>query len=183
MPRLAIAAVLALALLAPGPGLATSIGRALPHDPRLGCIALGQLVDELGGKAPDKNRPYELPVTFFTDELGRVDPAEEAAFLHFMRNAAGRNDREPVRVGRVYRIHADKYRPTWLVMLERQTWQPTRFETDEMLMDREVDDLAYRHHWSWWLVTFRSSRVSEFREAGELYTMMKDGNELKNCGA
>ncbi|HZG07798.1 MAG TPA: hypothetical protein VEZ70_02330 [Allosphingosinicella sp.] len=183
MPRPAAAALLALALLAPGPGLATSIGRALPHDPVLGCIALGRVVAELGGKAPDKDAPYALRAAFFTDDLGRVEPAELAAFHHAMRNAAGRPDREPVRVGRVYRIHADRYRPSWLVMLERQTWQPTRFETDDMLIDREIDDPAYRPDWSWWLVTFQSSRVSEFREAGELYTMMKDGHELENCGA
>lgn len=169
----------ALALL-PAAASATSIGRAPPHDPRLGCEAIKRVIDNFNAgrlKAPDS----VVPPFYYADAFGAVEPEEEQAFLHSLRHSQGKPDEKPMRLYHVYRVHEDEHRPIYLVVIERQTWQETRLETNDMLMTEEVHDPAYRMDMSFWLATFGSNNLWYFREAGEFYELMDDKRELKGC--
>jgi hypothetical protein len=180
MVRALAALAAALSLLLPALAWATSITAAPPHDTRLGCAAIKGVVANLAaGRLKDPD--HLLGPTFFSDAAGRVEAAEEEAFLHSLNNNEGRPDAKPIRLYHVYRLHIDKHQPTYLVVLERHAWHETRLETDEMLMDHEVRDPHYGVDTSYWLATFRSNDIWYFREAGELYDVMSDARELEGC--
>ena len=178
--RLGLAALAAAALC--GAASATSIGRAPPHDPALGCASVKRMIRNFNaGRLKD---PEDLiGPNFYADAFGKVDPPEEAAFLHSLRHSEGRPDRKPMGLYHAYLVHKDEHNPTWLVVLARDAWKTTRLEPNDMLMYDEVHDPHYEWDTSYWLATFQSSDIRHFREAGELYHPMDEDRELKhrNC--
>lgn len=170
----------ALALALPAAAGATSVTASPPHDPGLGCKAIAAVIDDLkAGRL--KEAEALIGPTFFADAFGEVEEAEEQAFLHALHHNEGRPDARPMRLDGVFRVHADRHQPVYLVALEREAWHETRLETDGMLVDREVRDPHYARDISYWLATFRSNDIWYFREAGELYPLADDERELKGC--
>ena len=183
MNRTAAAAFAALlALLPAAASPASSITATRSHDPKLGCRAIEALVANLSrGRLEDPRGAAFVP-TFYSDRFGEVDKAEEAAFLHSLRHSEGKRDRGPIRIERVHAVHPDKFRPIYLVVLERDSWREIRTETDGMFETREIRDPRYVTETSHWLATFNSNDLMRFREAPEMYQLGNEANALRSCG-
>jgi hypothetical protein len=182
MRRVLAVSAAALVLLAAGDAVATSIATARPHDPVEACRVIKQLVANLNSGDLDEGIPFPGPL-FSTDALGEIAPKEEAAFLHSMRNSAGKADRVPIRLYRVLIIRRDKHRPVYLVVLERQAWHETSYDTDEMMNVIPVHNPQYRVDESFWLATFQWNVIENFREVPELYDFLGKGRRLRNCSS
>lgn len=180
MRRYVLAAA-ALALLPPGAASATSVTAAAPHDPKLGCKAIKQVVANLNaGRLSDPDSPGAGP-TFFSDAFGKVEESEEAAFLRSMRHSEGRPDEKPIELRDVYIVLKDKDDPIYLVTLARESWHEKRLVDDSMLGMEEVDDPHYETDTTSWLVRFMSNDLTDFREAPEIYPLWRGSRELKGC--
>jgi hypothetical protein len=179
-PRRSLAVLAAALALLPAAGAgATSLAKAPPHDPALGCAAVKRLIGNLrAGRLKDPKAL--LGPEFYSDDFGKVEPAEEAAFLHALHHSEGRPDRKPMGLYHAYLVNEDEYNPTWMVVIAREAWHTTRLEQDGMLMWNEVPDPHYDFDTSYWLATFASSEIRHFREAGELYHLMDDKRELRH---
>lgn len=181
MPRVRYLAVVLL-LGAACPALATSIARAPQHDPTLACEAIKALVAGLAtGTVADIGAPSGF-VTFFSDALGKIEgEAEKTAFLAALHEASGKPDRRPLRLYHAYSMRSDEEGASYLVALERQRWTLVRDEVDDMLMPIEVPDPHYETTISYWIATFSSNSMWQFREAGELYRFMAKERQLPGC--
>jgi hypothetical protein len=170
-----------LALLPATAALATSITPAPPHDPKLGCKAIKQVIADLNaGRLRDPKLWHSGP-TFFSDAFGKVETGEESAFLHFMRHSEGRPDPKPIRLYRVWTLLPDKDDPVYLVGLEREVWREKRMVDDGMMNMQEVDDPHYETDTSSWLVSFWSNRIIHFREVPEMYRFWTRAKTVKDC--
>jgi hypothetical protein len=175
----ALAAV--CALLAAGGAAATSFGPRTKHDPKLGCMAVKQVVAGLNaGRLADPDDRGAGP-TFFSDAFGEVEAREEPAFLHAMRHSEGKPDDKPIELRDVAILHEDEEDPTYLVALDREAWHLTRDVQDEMLEAETIDDPHFSTDTSYWLVSFISNEITDFRQADEMFRLMKDARELKDC--
>lgn len=171
----------ALCLGAAFPALATSIVRAPPHDPAAACATIKELIDALvaGRRANTGRAGY---VTLFSDDFGKVEgEAETAAFLATLRDANGKPDRRPLQLYHAYTMRSDEGGASYLVVIERESWTPVRATQDDMLMWTEVPDPHYETSTSYWIATFRSNALWEFREAGELYRFVEEERQLAGC--
>jgi hypothetical protein len=180
MARAFALAAAALSLLPLAAAQATTITAAPPHEPARACAAIEALVADLNAGRMPRGEAFPGPA-FHTDALGTVEGAEEQAFLHAMRHSAGRPDRTPMRLYHVYRLHRDKHRATWLAVLERQAWQEARASVDPMTDEETLHPAGYEVAVSYWLATFDSNDLRHFREAPELYPLMRRKAELPNC--
>lgn len=183
MRRAAYAFAALLALLPAAAAPASSVTATRSHDQKLGCRAIEALVANLSrGRLEDPRGAAFVP-TFYSDRFGEVEPAEEeAAFLHALRHSEGRRDRGAIRIERVHAVHPDRFRPIYLVVLERESWREIRTETDGMFETREIPDPRYATEASHWLATFSSNDLMRFREAPEMYQLGNEANALKGCG-
>ena len=176
---LALAAVLALPLS--GGAEATSITGSPPHDPKLACKEiLGAIKGLNAGRLKDP-RAAGIGPTFYSDLFGEVEPAEEARFLHSLRHSEGKADRTPIGLYGVFTVHRDKDTPLYMAVLKRQSWHETELVTDDMGDTQEVANPGYREDTSFWLVGFWSNDLRTFREATELFQVMSQANQMKNC--
>ncbi|HEU0135578.1 MAG TPA: hypothetical protein VFR28_12215 [Allosphingosinicella sp.] len=170
----------ALALL-PAAASATSITAARPHDPKLGCKAIKQVVEGFNkGRLQDPDS-MGLGPTFYSDALGEVEEKEEAAFLYALRHSEGKRDRKPMRIYGIFTVLADKEGPIYLVVLDRESWHEKRLVPGDMLDMLEIDDPHWDTDSSLWLVSFSSNHIYWFREAGEMYRLMSSANRLESC--
>lgn len=170
-----------LGLLPAAAAAASSITATRSHDPKLGCRAIEALVANLGRGRLEDPRGASFVPTFYSDRFGEVDKAEEAAFLHSLRHSEGRRDRRPIRLERVHAVDPDKFRPIYLVVLERESWREIRTETDGMFETHEIPDPRFVIETSHWLATFSSNDLMRFREAPEMYQLGDEANRLKGC--
>ncbi len=173
--------LLLLTMLAAAPAQATSVGRAPLHEPVLACVALDELVTAIGkGALPQGGLAGD--VQLYDDRAGRVLSAEEkAAFIAALREENGKPDRTPVQLGRVSQLASDGTSAAYLVELERDAWQLVSYEQDAMLMAQEVPDPHWERTVSYWLATFRSSRLQAFRAAPELWPLVRTGAPGPGC--
>lgn len=169
------------ALLLAAPAQATSIARAPPHDPYLACMALDELVAGIGkGALPQGGLAGD--VMLYDDRVGRVLSAQQkAAFVAGLRGGNGQPDRTPVQLGRVVQLDSDGVTAVYLAELVRDAWQLVSYEQDAMLMPQEVPDPHWERTASYWLVTFRSSRLQTFRQAHELWPIARAGKAAAGC--
>jgi len=180
--RSALALAAAFALVPASGAGATSITAAPPHDPKQGCEAIKRTIADLNaGRLKDPKSAHPSGPTFYSDTFGKVEEGEEAAFLHSLRHSEGKRDRKPIRLYGVFTVQADKHAPIYLAVLERESWHQIRLEEDDMLNVREVRDPRYERDTSYWLVSFRSDDISDFREAGEMFRLMSESNWLRPC--
>lgn len=181
MNRSAAALAALLALLPPAPGGATTITAAPPHDPKLGCRAIKQVIADLNAGRLREPKSWAFAPRFYSDGFGKVEEAEEAAFLHSMRHSEGKADLKPIRLYRVWTLIRDKDDPVYLVGLEREAWHEKRIVDDGMMDIREVDDPHYERETSSWLVSFWSNRIIDFREVPEMYRFWSKARPVKDC--
>lgn len=181
MRRLILAWAAAFALLPAGGAHATSITAAPPHDPKLGCKAIKQVIADLNAGRLRDPKLWGSGPTFFSDGFGKVDAGEEAAFLHAMRHSEGKPDLKPIRLYGVWIVHRDKDDPIYLVALERRAWRKKRLVGDPLTDMQEVEDPHYDTDTTSWLASFWSDRMIHFREAPEMYKLWTKGRKLKDC--
>ena len=169
------------ALLLAAPAQATSVGRAPSHEPVLACVALEELVTAIGkGALPQGGLAGD--VQLYDDRAGRALSAEQrAAFVAALREGNGKPDRTPVQLGRVRPLASDGTTAAYLVELERDAWQLVSYEQDAMLMAQEVPDPHWERTVSYWLATFRSSRLQAFRAAPELWPLVRASAPGPGC--
>ena len=168
-PALAALAALLAAGAPAGPARATSIVASAPHDPRRGCAAILHLIANLNaGRLRDENMLFDP--TYHNDVFGKVERDEEAAFLHAMRNNEGHADAAPIRLYGVYRVHAERYQATYLVVLERRLWHEIRLEEDGMLDVTEIHDPSplLRKHPIGWRASSRTASSISARPANSM---------------
>ena len=168
----------AFALLPAAAAPATSITASRPHDPKLACKAIERVIAGLNKgrlKVPKSIGPGP---TFFSDLFGEVDEKEEAAFLHAIRHSEGKRDSEPMELYYVSTIFKEEHQAIYLVVIERQAWHETRWVEDDMLSSNEVEDPRYARDTSYWLASFRSNEITDFREAGAMYPLLDEATEL-----
>lgn len=179
--RFVIFAVLMAVPLLATPARATSVGRLPPHEPVLACMALEQLVAGIGkGALPQGGLAGD--VQLYDDRTGRVLSAEQkTAFVAALREGNGKADRAPVQLGRLVALESDGVTAAYLVELVRDAWQLVSYEQDAMLMSQEVPDPHWERTSSYWLATFRGSRLQSFREAHELWPLVGAGAPEPGC--
>ena len=153
-------------LIQPSTSTALSIAAQRPHDINMACAGVKTVVDSINKQAPHDDY---APLSIYTDQFGKVEPAEEVAFLASMHQNEGKNDRRSIRIYGVFRLLEDKFNPTYFVVLERQRWHLKRYEDDGNGGETVFDDPHYETDTSFWLATFQTERVTDFREANELY--------------
>lgn len=180
MRRLLLPAA-AFALLAAGAASATSVTSSPPHDPKLACKAIKQVVSDLNRGRLDDPEAWGAGPTFFSDRFGEVEESEEAAFLHSMRHSEGRPDEKPIELRDVRTLHKERDNAVYLVVLNRESWHLKRLVDDGMLNMEEVDDPHYATDTNFWLASFLSNDLSDFREAPEMYMLWLEARELKDC--
>ena len=182
MRRLILAsAAAAMALLSAGAAPATSLSPTPPHDPKLGCKAIKQVVADLNaGRLRDPDASGAGP-TFFSDAFGEVEEAEEAAFLQAMRHSEGKPDEKPMELRDVRIVHKDKDDPLYLVVLDRQSWHETMDVDDGMLGSQTIDYPHYATDTHFWLVRFMNDDLTDFREAPETHVLWLASKPLKGC--
>lgn len=114
MRRFILASAAAIGLLGAGAAAATSLTETPPHDPKLGCSAIKQVIADLNaGRLEDPESSGAGP-TFFSDAFGEVDESEESAFVHSMRHSEGKPDSKPMELRDVRIVHKDEdARSTW----------------------------------------------------------------------
>ena len=179
MRRILLAIAAALLPWAPAP--ATSLSPTPPHDPKLGCKAIKQVVADLNaGRLADPEARGAGP-TFFSDAYGEVEEGEEAAFLHSMRHSEGKPDEKPIELRDVRIVHKDKEAPIYLVVLDRQAWHETMDVDDGMLGSQTIDYPHYNTDTHVWLVRFMNDDLTDFREAPEIHPLWLKTKQLKGC--
>ncbi|HEX8262747.1 MAG TPA: hypothetical protein VF547_07725 [Allosphingosinicella sp.] len=181
MRRALLASAAALALLSAGGAPATSLGPTPPHDPKLACKAIKQLVADLNSGRLRDPESWGAGPTFFTDGLGEVEDSEEQAFLHAMRRSEGRPDAKPIELRDVRIVHKDKEDSVYLVLLDRESWHEKRLVSDGMLGMEEIDDPHYATDTGFWLARFMSNDLTDFREAPEMNALWLETPRLKGC--
>lgn len=174
--------VLAFGLLAQStaPVFATSIATAAPHNPNTACENVAQLVDNLNAGTPWGSDERNI-VFFYSDRFGEVERDERDAFTKHMRHSNGKRDRRNMKVASLHSLHEDERWPQYIVKLDRAVWKLTSWETDGMLMEREIDDPHWTTDFSTWLVQFRNNRIHSVREARELVSLVSNLERVKGC--
>lgn len=181
MSRTAVLLAALLALLPAAAARSTTITAAPPHDPKLGCKSIKQVIADLNaGRLRDPKR-WDYGPRFYSDAFGKVEAGEEAAFLHAMRHSEGKPDSKPIRLYRVWILIRDKDDPVYLVGLERESWHEKRMVDDGMMDVQEVDDPHYERDTSSWLVSFWSNQIIDFREVPEMYRFWSKARTVKDC--
>lgn len=176
----AVPALLLPIMLPLTPASATSIAQAPPHDPVKACAAIKGLIANLNaGRVKDAEDL--LGPTFYSDLHGEVADDEEAAFIQSMQTSEGKPDKAPISLYHAYTLLKERDRAIYLVVLERVRWRETRLGEDAMMDVQRIRDPRYTMETSYWLASFWSNEIHDFREAGELYPLMGDKTELKNC--
>lgn len=138
------------------------------------------LADLNRGRLKDP-KSYAAGPTFFSDRFGEVEEKEEAAFLHAMRHSEGKRDREPMELYHVSTVLREEHQAVYMVAIEREAWHEKRWVDLDELSGREIDDPHYATDTSYWLVSFRSNDLTDFREAQEMYVFMDEKTELQDC--
>lgn len=181
MRRALLAFAAALALPYSGAAPATSITASPPHDPRLACKAIKAAIEGLNAGRLRDPKAAGIGPTFYSDLFGEIEREEEARFLHSLRHSEGKPDRAPIGLYGVFNVHRDDDSLLYLVVLTRKAWHETELVTDDMYNTREVANPGYREDTSFWLVGFWSNDIRTFREATEMYQVMSQASQLKNC--
>ena len=100
-----------------------------------------------------------------------------------MRHSEGKKDAKPIELREVVLVHKDKEDPIYLVMLDREAWHETReVDLDGGMSGTEtVDDPGFVTDHSYWLVSFISNGITDFREAPEMFRLWDEDASLKDC--
>lgn len=166
----ALAAVLAASAV---PVVADSL-RINPHDPALACAAIGDLVADINADDPTGIKRRESR-TFYTDDLGKVEPGELPALNAALRPAAGDGDkpRASMAVVGVWPISEPSDHPLYVVTLTRDP----DHQKGVMTMASEMEEYQ-----TTWLIQFNSNTIETVRQASEVIMLTDSDKALKGCG-
>lgn len=182
MRRFLLALAAALVLLPAQSAPATIWLPPEPHDPELGCEAIKRVVAGLNqGRLADP-QSWSVTPRFFHDSFGKVEAEEEADFLHAMRHAHGKPDLGPIELRGISLLHKDREDPIYLVRLDRESWHLMTVG-DNGTGPELVDDPGYGTESSYWLASFLSNGLIEFRQVPEMYRAYDEDPKLKCSGA